>query len=100
MDKETNDALRQSLPNLAPPNLLLITRGIATLGSEAVREILQEVKEFNDFSEDNDPWGEHDFGSFCYQSEEPGKKIFWKIDDYAGQEGYNLVLTVMLAEEY
>ncbi len=100
MDKETNDDLRQSIPNVAPPNLLVITRGIAALGPEAVREILQEVKEFNDFSADNDPWKEHDFGSFCYQSEEPRKKIFWKIDDHAGQEGYNLVLTVMLAEEY
>ncbi len=100
MDKETNDALRQNIPNVAPPNLLVITRGIADLGPETVREILQEVKEFNDFSVDNDPWGEHDFGSFSYQPEESGKKIFWKIDDYAGQEGYNLVLTVMLAEEY
>ncbi len=100
MDKDTNDALRQSIPHLAPPNLLVITRGIADLVPEAVREILQEVKEFNDFSVDNDPWGEHDFGSCSYQSEDSGKKIFWKIDDYAGQEGYNLVLTVMLAEEY
>ena len=100
MDKETNDALRQSIPNVALPNLLVITRGIADLEPEAVREILEEVKEFNDFSVDNDPWEEHDFGSFSYQSEEPEKKIFWKIDDYAGQEGYNLVLTVMLAEEY
>lgn len=100
MDKETNDALRQRIPNVAPPNVLVITRGIADLGPEAVRGILRQVKEFNDFSEDNDPWQEHDFGSFSYQSEEPEKKIFWKIDDYAGQEGYNLVLTVMLAEEY
>ncbi len=100
MDKETNDALRQRIPNVVPPNLLVITRGIADLGPEGVREILQQVKEFNDFSKDNDPWEEHDFGSFSYQSEEPQKKIFWKIDDYAGQEGYNLVLTVMLAEEY
>ena len=100
MDKETNDALRQSIPNIAPPNLLVITRGIADLGSKAVAEILVKVKEFNDFNEDNDPWGEHDFGSFLYQSEETGKKIFWKIDDYAGQEGYNLVLTILLAEEY
>jgi len=99
MDKETNDALRKSIPNIAPPNLLVITRGIAGLGAEAVAEILLKVKEFSDFNEDNDPWHEHDFGSFLHQSEEPGKKIFWKIDDYAGQEGYNLVLTVMFAEE-
>ena len=71
MDKETNNALRQNIPNVAPPNLLVITRGIAALGPESVHEILQEVKGSNDFNEDNDPWGEHDFGSFSYQSEEP-----------------------------
>ena len=100
MDKETNDALRTSIPNVSLPNLLVITRGIAALGPRAVVEILQQVKEFSDFNEDNDPWQEHDFGSFFYESDEPRKKIFWKIDDYAGQEGYNLVLTVMFAEEY
>lgn len=98
--KETNDALRASIPDVLPPNLLVITRGIAVLGPEVVSEILQEVKEFNSFNEDNDPWNEHDFGSFFYKAMDPGKKIFWKIDDYNGQEGYNLVLTVMLASEY
>jgi hypothetical protein len=54
------------------------------------------VKEFNTFTEGNDPWHEHDFGSFDYK----GEKIFWKIDDYEGNEGYELVMTIMLAEEY
>ena len=76
MDKETNDALRAKIPNIAPPDLLVITRGIADLGPKAVAEILMKVKEFNDFNEDNDPWGEHDFGSFFYESQEPRKKIF------------------------
>ena len=100
MDKETNDALRASIPYIMPPDLLVITRGIAALGPEAVAKILVKVKEFNNFNEDNDPWNEHDFGSFFYESQEPRERIFWKIDDYAGQEGYNLVLTVMLAHEY
>ena len=100
MDKETNDALRAKIPRILPPDLLVITRGIAALGPKAVADILLKVKEFSDFNEDNDPWGEHDFGSFFYESQEPREKIFWKIDDYNGQEGYNLVLTVMLASEY
>lgn len=100
MDKETNDALRAKIPYILPPNILVITRGIATLGPKAVADILLRVKEFSEFNEDNDPWEEHDFGSFFYESEEPREKIFWKIDDYAGQEGYNLVLAVMLASEY
>ena len=91
-----NDLLRRSIPNIFHPNLLVLTRGVADLGQEEVKEILKIVKEFNVFTKDNDPWKEHDFGVFDYQ----GKKIFWKIDDYAGNEGYELVLTILLAEEY
>lgn len=96
MDAKTNDALRQTIPLVTEPNLFLMTRGITSLDFNEVMEILEKVKNFKDFNEGNDPWKEHDFGSF----EHNGKKIFWKIDDYAGHEGYNLVLTVMLAEEY
>lgn len=63
IDKETNDALRAKIPYIVPPNILVITRGIATLVPKAVADILLKVKEFNDFNEDNDPWSEHDFGS-------------------------------------
>lgn len=97
MDARTNDALRKSIPFITKPNALLLTRGIYdTFNDEEVACILEKVKSFDDFHEDNDPWGEHDFGSFVFKE----KKIFWKIDDYQGQEGYGLVLTIMLAEEY
>ena len=96
MDKKTNDALRARIPFVSPPDALLVTRGISVFGPEAVYEILLRVKHFKIFNQDNDPWGEHDFGSFNYN----GEKIFWKIDDCQGYEGYNLILTVMLAEEY
>ena len=62
---------------------------------------------FDDFSEDNDPWGEHDFGSFDHN----GNTIFWKIDCYDREMKHGSpnpadaavtqrVLTVLLAEEY
>jgi Protein of unknown function (DUF3768) len=70
-------------------------------------DVLLHVATFNDFTEDNDPHGEHDFGSFELCS----RKFFWKIDYY--EKGMNTgaedpadpfrtdrVLTVMLAEEY
>jgi len=55
----------------------------------------------------NDPWGEHDFGSF----EHNGNTIFWKIDCYDREMKHGSpnpadatvtqrVLTVLLAEEY
>lgn len=96
MDAETNDKLRQSIPQISPPNLLAVTCGVSALRGREVAHILQKVKKFDDFNEDNDPYGEHDFGSFDHNN----RKIFWKIDDYNGKEGYNLVLTVLLAEEY
>ncbi|MCQ2740708.1 MAG: DUF3768 domain-containing protein [Alphaproteobacteria bacterium] len=63
--------------------------------------------EFSDFNEENDPYGEHDFGSFTYKND----KIYWKIDYYDLNCEYlsedpsnpnvtNRILTVMLAEEY
>ena len=91
-----NDRLRSRIPCIAKPDMLVITRGIAALGDEAVTYILTKVKMFSDFNEDNNPWGERDFGSIEYE----GKKVFFKIDDYAGHEGYELVLTVLLASEY
>jgi len=91
-----NDALRARIPYIEKPDLLVLTRGIAALSEQEVADILTKVKEFNTFTKDNDPWKEHDFGSFSHN----GNKIFWKIDNYQGEEGYRLVLTVMLAEEY
>ena len=62
---------------------------------------------YKDFTPDNDPHGEHDFGAFTVS----GEKLFWKIDYYAldmlhGSENpadptaTKRVLTLMLASEY
>ena len=69
--------------------------------------VMQRVRSFADFTPDNDPAGEHDFGSF----EHDGKTIFWKIDCYDRNMNYGSpdpadetvterVLTIMLAGEY
>jgi len=94
--RDRYDQLRLSIPRILPPNRLVMTRGVAELGDGAVDGIMREVREFKDFTPDNDPWGEHDFGSFIFN----GEKIFWKIDDHRGVDGLQLVLTVMLAGEY
>jgi Protein of unknown function (DUF3768) len=65
------------------------------------------VTEFNAFTPDNDPYGEHDFGSF----EDGGERIFWKIgyydqrmehgsEDPADPDRTYRVLTVMFSSEY
>lgn len=86
---------------------LMITAGIQEFSISGYAEILRKVKDFDAFSEDNDPYGEHDFGSFQHA----GETIFWKFDYYdltltAGSEDPSdpsvttRVLTVMLASEY
>ena len=81
----------------------MVTPGVSALPNIAT--VLSAVQVFNEFTEDNDPYGEHDFGSFvCF-----GEKLFWKIDYYdSALEAWadplssdcRRVLTVMLAEEY
>ncbi len=74
-----------------------MTRGIDALGPTLIAEALGIVANFSEFTEDNDPYGEHDFGSFTLSD---GSKCFWKIDDYQGHDGIRCVLTILLAEEY
>jgi hypothetical protein len=92
-----NDEIRGRLPSADPDDRVVITAGIRWLGPVFLVEVLKQVREFADFTSDNDPYGEHDFGAFEIST---GDKCFWKIDDYDGYEGIRCVLTIMLAEEY
>lgn len=85
----------------------MMTRGIQALGEQAVADIINKVRTFDAFTPDNDPYREHDFGSFQHA----GQKVFWKLDyyDHKGEfaspdpgdaNNTKRVLTVMLAEEY
>jgi hypothetical protein len=69
--------------------------------------VIRRVATFSEFTPENDPHGEHDFGSFALA----GRKFFWKIDAYdkalefgsedpAGPSKTTRVLTIMLVSEY
>ena len=86
---------------------LVQTEGFNALPPEVRSRIREKVELFRDFNPDNDPYGEHDFGSL----EHEGTKVFWKIDYYdknlefhsddpADPRVTTRVLTLMLAEEY
>ena len=103
--RELNDTLRKTLD--LDLGRVLITSGVSELGRERQHDILQAVQDFSNFDSDNDPHGEHDFGSF----ELAGHKLFWKIDYYdrnlefgspdpADPTKTTRVLTIMLAMEY
>ena len=72
--RQLNDALRKT----GTEGRIVITRGIVTMPPKKVRKILFAVKTYDAFTEDNDPYKEHDFGS----DEIDGTRIFWKIDYY------------------
>jgi Protein of unknown function (DUF3768) len=55
-----NDELRQHLLGGAA----VITPGVAALGQQAVERIVQTIAVYDDFCHANDPYDEHDFGSF------------------------------------
>jgi hypothetical protein len=98
-----NDKLRQDLTT----GTALITAGVAALGAEAVARIVKTITVYDDFCHENDPYEEHDFGTF----EIDGHKLFFKIDYYDKSRTYHSpdssdpslterVITIMLAEEY
>lgn len=98
-----NDRLRRDLAG----GLVFMTPGVQGLGEALVRQVMTELRAFDDFTPDNDPYGEHDFGSLNIH----GQTILWKIDYYDQSLCYGSpdpadpavtarVLTIMLSSEY
>lgn len=80
-----------------------VTNGVQALPDLA--GLMEAVREYDEFFDANDAYGEHDFGTIIWGKE----KVFWKIDYYnesldgwsdPTSEKCNRVLTVVLAEEY
>jgi hypothetical protein len=98
-----NDAFRTSLAG----GRILVTSGVSALPHRLFTAALRAVQAFSQFTPDNDPYGEHDFGFFKIENYE----FFWKIDYYDPTLSHHTadatdptktvrVLTVMLTEEY
>lgn len=81
---------------------------VLTGGVQSVRDLnglIQAIRKYDNFTPDNDPYLEHDFGSLNWY----GDKVFWKIDYYNAEMNEwedptspdcNRIMTVMLANEY
>ncbi|WP_245710820.1 DUF3768 domain-containing protein [Citreimonas salinaria] len=98
-----NDAFRRTFAG----GLVMTTQGVRDLPNDRQRQLLQALRSFNEFSEDNDPYGEHDFGAVTVGDD----RFFWKIDyydtDLAGHSPdatdpavTRRVMTLMRADEY
>ncbi len=86
---------------------MFMTAGVNALPVDTKARVLFAVQSFSNFTKDNDPHREHDFGSF----EIEGETYYWKIDYYSldmdggsedasDQNVTTRVLTVMRADEY
>jgi hypothetical protein len=104
---ETIRALNDKLRHDFSEGRAVMTTGIAALGPETVARIVKTIAVYDDFCHANDPYEEHDFGSF----DADGHTIFFKIDYYdkaleagspdpADPSLTERVITIMLAEEY
>ncbi len=98
-----NDRLRQTYWG----GKVMTTPGINDLPEDTQLAIFRAVMEYDDFTEANDPHGEHDFGKVVVS----GVSCFWKIDYYdhtltwgsdepANPDVTTRVLTIMRASEY
>ena len=95
-----NDAFRRTFTG----GKVVMTPGVAALTADTQAKVLSQVRAFDQFTADNDPHGEHDFGSFKIDA----RTISWKIDyfdaamefgsdDPADASKTTRVLTIMLA---
>jgi Protein of unknown function (DUF3768) len=100
---ELNDRLRRTFSG----GKVVMTDGVAALPEQKLAQLLERVRRFDEFTPDNDPHGEHDFGSVQHAEQ----TYFFKLDYYApdmdgGSEDpadpakTTRVLTIMRADEY
>lgn len=86
---------------------VVMTQRVALLSDKTRNLVLDAVRDFKQFTPDNDPYQEHDFGKV----EVDGEKYFWKIDyydmklEYGSEDPSNASLTIrsltiMRADEY
>jgi hypothetical protein len=101
--RRLNDDLRRTFSG----GKVVMTDGVAALPEADLAQLLERVRHFDDFTKDNDPHGEHDFGAIDLA----GQIYFFKVDYYAtdmdgGSEDpadptkTTRVLTIMRDDEY
>jgi hypothetical protein len=88
---------------------IVCTSTITALSGQGMINVINAVKNYDDWSESNDPYGEHDYG----RVEVDGVSYIWKIDYYDLSYTYGVdasernntarcrrVLTIMRSDEY
>ena len=103
MTRQLNDAFRTTFDG----GKVLMSAGVSALSEQAQLEVVWAVRLFWQFTPENDPYEEHDFGAVTCR----GVRYFWKIDPFDLDLRYRSpdpsdaaftirVLTIMRADEY
>ena len=98
-----NDEFRQSFAG----GKVMLTPGVSSLSGQEQLDLIWAVRLFTDFTPENDPYEEHDFGAVTVG----GERYLFKIDCYdldlryaspdASDPAFTIrVLTIMRAAEY
>ena len=101
--RELSDAFRTTLLG----GRVLVTRGVLARGQTSAEQAIAAVKAFDAFTPENDPYSEHDFGSFTVE----GTRLCFKIDYYDAEERFGspdpadpsetaCILTLLLPDAY
>jgi hypothetical protein len=88
-----NDLFRKNAILFPQSGRLFVSHTVAA-DPKLLEICLDKTFNFDTFTEDNDPWGEHDFGSFDVES----VNYFWKIEE--PEEPGAKVLFIFPASEY
>jgi len=102
-----NDAMRRALPYAKPGCMIVATKAVEPLTVAKLAALVAAIHNYDAFTPDNDPHGEHDFGAI----EHDGVQYFWKIDAYDHSLNFGSpdpadpavtarVLTIIRADEY
>ena len=86
---------------------VVMTPEVASLPPADLTGLITAIQTFDDFTTDNDPYGEHDVGAVIIG----GDRYFWKIDYYDNSLEYGSpdpadpavtrrVMTIMRSDEY
>ena len=101
-----NDVFRKSL-GMTGSGRVVMTSGVDGLPDETKTKVLLAVRNYDNFKDGDDPYGEHDFGAFDVD----GHKLYWNIDlydlnyeygspDHENPKVTRRVMTIMLQSEY
>jgi hypothetical protein len=90
---------------------IVMTQAVAALCPAWMARMMQAIQHFDDFTEDNDPYGDHSFGSVEITIGDDTKTIWFKIDlydlnlEYGAEDPTDLdrtkrVMTILFPSDY